>query len=641
MLAELKTVGKWFTEQKLALWNFDEIEIDETTKSLLKSINIDCFRHSMLMKQSNNNQCHMPSQYILYALKLWPFVKLVLVYIEALEKFQEKLTATEFKAGLANKFEKSKAADVYSALDSFSQKNFINIFQSKSDRLNAKDPINGNDGKESFRDNSDFMQSIILAALPVPNVSSAALAAFILKVCQNEAIYRHLIQSFGSHLPPVYQTASGDELLFKVISSLGWIGKLDAHLGNAQTADHIDIDEFEQIFILRPTEVVGNNGYWETPVHYSSIHKKFIFLKKNLVTTSDSFLKISGLISRLWDKMCIVEKDGSYEFVSIASRSKSSQACNGGSNLIIYGAPGTGKSHRIHNILGKDAEKTITVFHPDTQHSDFVGALKPQMELDKNNNSMITYRFVPGPFTIALVKALSAPEKTVCLIIEEINRASAAAVFGELFQLLDRERDGASTYRIDATDPGMIAYINFELSSQGSPQISKLYLPANLSLFATMNSSDQAVMPLDTAFKRRWQFEYLPIDFENNPLPQTKIPIQTTSGSTSVYWADLAQSINQVLLEYDVPEDRLIGPFFLNSKELETPETATEAIGGKLFIYLWDDVLRHVERSKIFMPKYKTFGALAAAFRDKCPVFSHTIEQHLMSKGEVQPTQEA
>lgn len=299
-----------------------------------------------------------------------------------------------------------------------------------------------------------------------------------------------------------------------------------------------------------------------------------------------------------------------------------------GRNEIYYGAPGTGKSHTIDKQT-KGARKVVTVFHPDTQHSDFVGALKPMMDGDN-----ITYQFRPGPFTRALIEALTHSDKHVYLIIEEINRAPAAAVFGELFQLLDR-KDGASKYGIDAADPDMLAYINAALEAEGIPSVDKLTIPSNLSLLATMNSSDQAVMPLDTAFKRRWSFRYIKIDFNNEDVSDQTFRLLTSQGPVNISWRDFADKvINDHLKELNVPEDRLLGPFFLSETELSDECSAQDALCGKLFVYLWDDVLRHRGRDIMFAENIRTFGELHDSFlAGKDPVFRGDVDAAVYKLG--------
>jgi len=286
-------------------------------------------------------------------------------------------------------------------------------------------------------------------------------------------------------------------------------------------------------------------------------------------------------------------------------------------NIIYYGAPGTGKSYSIDKVVVDDF--TIrTVFHTDTQNSDFIGCLKPVIENDE-----ITYKFRSGPFTDAVVNALIDPVNHYWLVIEEINRAPAAAVFGEIFQLLDRDMNGNSKYQIDIGDPDMLADINKRLKDSDISSIDKLYIPGNLSVLATMNSSDQAVMPMDTAFKRRWQFRYIPLDFDHDYASGT-LPIPDGSGSViDVTWKEFAIGINTTLSENGIPEDRHLGPFFLSEEEMSVHGgDRKEILTGKLFMYLWDDVLRHGYRETIFSPEIKTYGQLNKMFNEDKDVFS-------------------
>ncbi|WHR57562.1 McrB family protein [Acinetobacter haemolyticus] len=299
---------------------------------------------------------------------------------------------------------------------------------------------------------------------------------------------------------------------------------------------------------------------------------------------------------------------GSY----ISDTSESSLAKKG-ENIIYYGAPGTGKSHDIDK-LANDNNSVRTVFHPESQYSDFVGCLRPSM-----GNGGIEYSFKHGPFIQALIMALKDPSHPYYLIIEEINRAPAAAVFGELFQLLDRDETGKSQYSIDINDKDLLKLLKDELPNSFNEN--KLYIPANLSIYATMNSSDQAVMPLDSAFKRRWKFIYKPLNFSNSPVGN--FDIYTEEGKKSVSWPVFAKAVNTILSLESIPEDRHLGPWFVNKIEIANPENAKNALTGKIMMYLWDDVLRHSERSVLFNPEIKTFGDLVKEFNDNKIVFSN------------------
>lgn len=303
-----------------------------------------------------------------------------------------------------------------------------------------------------------------------------------------------------------------------------------------------------------------------------------------------------------------------------------------GENVIYYGAPGVGKSYKIDQLCNKE-NSIRTIFHPDTQNSDFVGCLKPKM-----NGSDVVYEFRAGPFTKAIIKSFENSKKHIYLVIEEINRAASAAVFGEIFQLLDRDDNGQSVYPIDLTDPDMLEYI--ESKVPGAIENGQLRIPSNLSLFATMNSSDQAVMPMDTAFKRRWIFEYVSIDFNECPQGNLTIPIRD-QGEVTVSWANFAKIINSSLEAKSIPEDRLLGPWFLSKSELSTTERAQKALTGKLCLYLWDDVLRHGQHNIIYNNDIKNYGQLVSSFNPKSSVFSENIEQALVAQSINDSTEES
>lgn len=334
-----------------------------------------------------------------------------------------------------------------------------------------------------------------------------------------------------------------------------------------------------------------------------------------IVSTSD---KLTTLIYAVAEEPLILNELKNIINNINASNSVKTSSIKLGENIIYYGAPGTGKSHEINELTKKNNYSVRTVFHPDTQYSDFVGCLRPSM-----GSSGIEYSYKHGPFIEALVKALNDPAHHYYLIIEELNRAPAAAVFGEIFQLLDRE-DGQSQYKIDINDKDLLKLLNIELTTPLTNN--KLYIPKNLSIYATMNSSDQAVMPLDTAFKRRWKFEYKPISFEDKDgkqgCPKGTIKFQTKNGPEEIEWAVLAQTINRILSSESIPEDRHLGPWFVNKDELGNPDEAQKCFTGKILMYLWDDVLRHGETSKLFHKDIKTFGGLISAHEKNKLIFS-------------------
>lgn len=285
-----------------------------------------------------------------------------------------------------------------------------------------------------------------------------------------------------------------------------------------------------------------------------------------------------------------------------------------GYNKIIYGAPGAGKSASVSKIVGENYIRTV--FHPETQYSDFIGCLKPHKDISSGS---ITYSFRKGPFIQVLEKALLHPDIHQFLVIEELNRANTAAVFGEIFQLLDRDNDGKSEYPILIQDEDLHEALKQKLGSEHELIVKRqLIIPNNLSIIATMNSSDQAVFPLDTAFKRRWIFEYLPIDFAN--CATGEVPIHHED-LPNIEWKTLAQAINTILVQLKVVEDKLIGPWFIKDSDLVEGQ-AEQTFIGKICSYLWDDALKYKNKDEIFRSDIHGYGQLYQTYSDKKPIFS-------------------
>lgn len=271
---------------------------------------------------------------------------------------------------------------------------------------------------------------------------------------------------------------------------------------------------------------------------------------------------------------------------------------------ITYGAPGTGKSHYIKKKLENISEvyKERVTFYPTYSYQQFVGAYKPSVENNTVGENQITYSYVPGPFLRLLIKAYQNDEQNFYLIIEELNRANAAAVFGDTFQLLDREEDGTSEYPV-AISEDMKRYLTKIDADNDNHALrdatwgyTKLTLPSNFFILATMNSADQGVFPIDTAFKRRWDFEYLGIDSNED-----KITGKMFKFEDGWYeWNTVRKTINNALLARGINEDKQLGPFFLKLETVNgSNEQFLDAFKSKVLMYLFEDAARHC-RSNIF-----------------------------------------
>lgn len=290
-------------------------------------------------------------------------------------------------------------------------------------------------------------------------------------------------------------------------------------------------------------------------------------------------------------------------------------------NRIVFGAPGTGKSFRLNKQSKKFDYFERVTFHPNYSYSQFVGSYKPitvKKNQDGDTKSDIEYSFVPGPFLRVYKKAVFNPSKNYLLLIEEINRANVASVFGEVFQLLDRNDNNQSRYPVTTSEDvrNYLAEFFYNKPYQAltitdeREKCEELNLPSNMYIWTTMNSADQGVYPIDTAFKRRWEFEYIGIDEEaDETLKSYEIPIPYENNDNNnsneekvtkyylVKWDELRKAINAKLTQNcNVNEDKLLGPYFLSETRLKTAKTDKKsfvnAFKSKVIMYLFEDAVK-------------------------------------------------
>ncbi|MGF3076895.1 McrB family protein [Facklamia sp. P12955] len=309
---------------------------------------------------------------------------------------------------------------------------------------------------------------------------------------------------------------------------------------------------------------------------------------------------------------------------------------------IFFGAPGTGKSYMLNKeakeYFGNNYERVT--FHPNYMYGNFVGAFKPYPKKTEKNGEIeetITYEYVEGILMRLLVKALSDSSTNYLLLIEEINRANVAAVFGDIFQLLDRDQNGESEYII-ATSKDQRLFLEQANEEIGDDKLKNLlgnnfetlFLPSNFYIWATMNSADQGVMPMDTAFRRRWDFTYLGIDdaVKENEEDFKKYKIKISSNEIAT-WNDFRVAVNNKLASMNIPEDKFIGPFFISKSVLEASDISqlTEIVKNKVIMYLYEDVAKG-RRNELFEEnKYLTYSQACSNFdKDAKNLFKNGLD---------------
>ncbi|GAA8611894.1 hypothetical protein HpBT319_02760 [Helicobacter pylori] len=300
---------------------------------------------------------------------------------------------------------------------------------------------------------------------------------------------------------------------------------------------------------------------------------------------------------------------------------------DGGKNIILYGVPGSGKSYTLQRDYCNDnsvVEKIV--FHPDYSYSDFVGQIMPSVD----DSGIVSYKFNPGPFTNILKKAYHNPQIKHILVIDEINRGNAPAIFGEIFQLLDRlkhDKDGfkkgSSEYAINNIDIANIVHNDKNAS---------IRIPSNLWIIATMNTSDQNVFTLDTAFQRRFSMQLIENSFENVDDDFKNMKIL----DTDITWQKFCTTINEKIAQNNEGlssmEDKRFGVYFVNIDDLKSKEN----FAHKVIKYLWDDVFKF-DRNIIFDTiKFNTLEAVVKNFtkekgKTQFDIFSDDVKELLFN----------
>ncbi|GAA8888185.1 hypothetical protein HpHA245_00380 [Helicobacter pylori] len=343
-----------------------------------------------------------------------------------------------------------------------------------------------------------------------------------------------------------------------------------------------------------------------------------------IISTDTRYNVLNGLINN--SKHLLVFSENETSSLS-DNKIDESVRIDGGKNIILYGVPGSGKSYTLQRDYCNDnsvVEKIV--FHPDYSYSDFVGQIMPSVD----DSGIVSYKFNPGPFTNILKKAYHNPQIKHVLVIDEINRGNAPAIFGEIFQLLDRlkhDKDGfkkgSSEYAINNMDIANIVH---------SDKNASIRIPSNLWIIATMNTSDQNVFTLDTAFQRRFSMQLIENSFENVDDDFKNMKIL----DTEITWQKFCTTINEKIAQNNEGlssmEDKRFGVYFVNIDDLKSKEN----FAHKVIKYLWDDVFKF-DRNIIFDTiKFNTLEAVVKNFtkekgKTQFDIFSDDVKELLFN----------
>ena len=380
--------------------------------------------------------------------------------------------------------------------------------------------------------------------------------------------------------------------------------------------------------------------------------KVFLFEQNPNIFSTNNYLSFLGSTKSLFDLQIEDEEDKSLgnTCTTIKANSDENTRLTNGCNVLLYGVPGSGKSWTIeHEYCKPDSVVERLVFYPDYTYSDFIGQILPVV----SDDGQVSYRFTPGPFTNIMREAYNNPKKEYVLIIEEINRGNAPAIFGEVFQLLDRKVEIRDTddngYPIGTSEYG-ITNMNIAEEMYGKDRkMEKVYIPSNLSIIGTMNTSDQNVFTLDTAFQRRWNMRLIENDFTNVDSSLANAEIL----DTTVTWESFCNEINRIVIgnstRMSSAEDKRLGAYFINPRDLkyngamgnlteydvlirkENRGTLTEAEKAQIAIirdamrqnrkfpekvikYLWDDAFKFNRETIFNVSEYQSLEQVIRAF---------------------------
>jgi hypothetical protein len=617
MLTNLKPIGDDLQSLFKEITDWPEIKFTSEIKEALKIVPFikRVNESSIYASTSRDGSLHtiFVSQYILYALLAKEFAISFFKYMEILNQLKlQGLTGADIHALILSKDMNSPHLG---QLDQLERKLFYQVFNVE-DLWGAKQILSSTNGRLSMRSNSDFFGSVLFKLINILDTSNGILGEFIYELCEHRDVYDLLERSYLKYIPILYKSKNRGIFAASVLRFCFQHDELrsleDTFKPNPLPENiTLEMGDFRLTSIFKKSKTLLSSvdlssgdklRYFEEPIF--KIDDDYFYLSTEWTAGKDRRLDLDSFKIIIETKYPFLFVDLSSDDVFLLRPLGSIDAPilpyrEGGSNVIYFGPPGTGKSYRAKTDFA-NADTFTTLFHPEYSYSDFVGSYRPvighergQPHIDSHDGETIPkpinyFEFVPGPLVNALTAAFKAPDKSVCLLIDELNRGECAAIFGDIFQLLDRDEQGTSEYGItikaELKKYFLDRNINFNIKKNG-----KLYLPSNLSLVATMNTSDQSLYPIDAAFKRRWDWIACPINFDELKAVYPNLNIFMNDGHEKWSWQALLTVINKYVSKNHM-EDKQIGPWFIRPKK--SGEIDYDTFLNKCLFYLWHDVYR-------------------------------------------------
>jgi hypothetical protein len=604
MLKNLIDLGKDVKEKFDNFNNWQELIFNPKDKEELKKIEnvTQVFNSSIKFESTKNNHIIIPSQYILYALTIKDFALGLKDHLDIFDNYKGKKSTNQIGDEVTKKTFDRGAFD----LDIYSQSILFEPITNIDYNFQAKNLINRSAGKYTVRATSDFFGSIILKIINVPDASSEILGKLIYLLSGNRELYTYLESRFTDYLPYLVQDSKAYLFAKKTFDYLIQYDNLDkikdfivknSDKSNSSIKFHnhslTSIFKTGNRLFSKEDLMKGQElRYLPDPIH--QLNNEFYYFNSEWTDRTESRLDLESLksiIELTYPQFTINLEKKNYQLISSSLIPEEHPY-----NLIYFGAPGTGKSNAIDRYTTDKNSVKIT-FHPDTDYAAFVGSYKP---MQVTEGSGITYGFVVQAFLQAYIKAWETKED-IFLIIEEMNRGNCAQIFGDIFQIIERGEDGFSKYKIDV-DTEMKNHLENHYDSlvhAGGAEatkadryisyfegkFNKIALPNNLFIHATMNTSDQSLFPIDSAFKRRWDWEYVPIGFENTEAAHYLINI----GDENYSWQSFIEAVNKKVKTITQSEDKKLGQFFIKSYDSTISEKIFKA---KVLFFIWNDILK-------------------------------------------------